>query len=427
LKIIGHARFLCVVLVMAYGSTLCLAQHDLHNSQELAEAVTLLRSRQFPAAMEAYQKILKGHPHDEKAELGLAAAYFGVYNYDETRRVLREAAAAHPNSAAALVEMGKLDIHLLHYDDAIVELKRAIRRNPASAAAHEQLGVAYQAKGDDDAALAQFNQALRLAPDSASTHYFRGSLYADRNDDTHAYEDAKEAFRLEPNTQTRELLGKTAVHANKCKEAVDVLAPFAESEETIPEDLYLLSRAYKCAEQPQGAQEVQEEYEKRSKKVQNSKTHKMNADHLAANAGEMARKNQLAPALDLLQQALAEDPENGPSLALLAKIDYSRGDVAKAREEIARALRGDPYNPDYLYVRGKVLESTDPNAALEAFRQTVLVNPKEADAYYEMGEIYLKLGDRNRASQAFHKAVQLSPEDPDYRKALSELQAKPAR
>jgi tetratricopeptide (TPR) repeat protein len=113
------------------------------------------------------------NPHNEKAELGLAAAYFGLYNYDQTRRVLREAAAAHPKSATALVEMGKLDIHLLHYDDAIVELRRAVRRDSASAAAREQLGVAYQAKGDEDAALAEFNQALRLAPDSASTHYFR--------------------------------------------------------------------------------------------------------------------------------------------------------------------------------------------------------------------------------------------------------------
>jgi tetratricopeptide (TPR) repeat protein len=415
------------LLIITFGSMLCLSQQGSRDTIPLQSATTLLRSRQFPAAVEAYHKILKADPHNEKAELGLAAAYYGVYNYDETRRVLRAAAAAHPNSASALVEIGKLDIHLLHYDDAIVELKRAVRRNPASAAAREQLGVAYQAKGDEDAALAEFNQALRLAPDSASAHYFRGTLYADRDDNNRAYEEAKEAFRLEPNTQTRELLGKTAVRANRCKEAADVLAPLADSGETNPEDLYLLSRAYKCADQPQRAQEVQEEYEKRSKKVQDAKTHKMNADHLAANAGEMARKNQLAPALDLLQQALAEDPENGPSLAQLAKIDFSRGDVSKAQQEIAQALRGDPYNPDYLYVQGKVLEGIDPRAALEAFRQTVLVNPKESDAYYEMGEIYLKLGDRNQATHALRKAVQLSPEDPEYRKALSELQARPER
>lgn len=426
-KRILRARFVFPLLVVAFGSTLCLSQLGSGASNQLQNAATLLRSGKFPAAVEEYQRILKAEPHNEKAELGLAAAYFGLYNYEQTRRLLRAAAAAHPNSDAALVELGKLDIHLLHYDDAIVELKRAVRRNPTSALAHEQLGVAYQARGDEENALAQLNEAVHLAPGTASAHYFRGSLYADRNDDIHAYQDAKVAYRLEPNSQTRELLGKTALHANKCDEAVDVLGPLADSEETVPEDLYLLSRAYKCAGQSERAQKLREEYEERSQRVQDVKTHKMNADHLATNAGEMARKNQLKPALDLLQQALAEDPENGPSLALLAKIDFSRGEIAKAQEEIARALKGDPYNPDYLYVQGKVLESSDPAAALEAFRQTLLVNPRESDAYYEMGELYLKLGERDRAAAALRKAVELSPEDPDYHKALAELEGRPRR
>ena len=420
-------RAVALLVALTIASALCLAQQDSQGANELRDAAGLLRKRQFPAAMEKYEKILQADPHNETAALGLAAAYFGVYNYDQTRRVLREAAAAHPQSPAALVELGKLDIHLLHYDDAIVELQRAVKRNPASAAAHEKLGVAYQAKGDEDAALAQFNQAIRLAPNVASSHYFRGSLYADRNDDARAYQDAKAAYRLEANTQTRELLGKTAIRASKCDEAIAVLRPLAESEETAPDDLYLLSRAYKCAGQAQRAQEMQDEYQRRSQAAQDAKTHKMHADHLATDAGELARRNQLTSALAVLGQALAEDPGNGPSLALLAKLDFSRGEIAKAQEEITKALRGDPYNPDYLYVRGKVLEGTDPQAALEAFHEVVLVNPKESDAYYEMGEVYLKLGERSRAEEALRKAVQLSPDDPDYRKALAELGGKPMR
>jgi tetratricopeptide (TPR) repeat protein len=421
----SHAVTLLVAIFI--GPALCLPQQDSRATNELRDAATLLQNGRFPAAIETYQKILKTDPNNEKATLGLAAAYFGVYNYDQTRRLLQQTAAAHPGSAAPLVELGKLDIHLLHYDDAIADLKRAVRREPTSAAAHEKLGVAYQAKGDEENALAQFNQAIRLAPGVASTHYFRGSLYSDRNDDARAYKDAHEAFRLEANTQTRELLGKTAIHVNKCDEAIAVLQPLAESKETVPDDLYLLSRAYKCAGQAQRAKEAESEYQKRSQEAQDAKTHKMHADHLATDAGELARKNQLSEALAVLNQALTENPGNGPSLALLAKIDFSRGDVAKAQEEIAEALRGDPYNPDYLYVRGKVLESTDPHAALEAFRQTVLVNPKESDAYYEMGEVYLKLGQRSRAVEALRKAVQLSPDDPDYRNALAEVSGKQVR
>ena len=63
-----------------------------------------------------------------------------------------------------------------------------------------------------------------------------------------------------------------------------------------------------------------------------------------------------------------------------------------------------------------MLETSDPSAALAAFQRTVLVNPKESDAYYEMGRLYLKMGDRKQAAEALGKAVQLSPDDPDYRK-----------
>ena len=412
------------LLLLAGLTAIVAAQINADGANESPDAAALLRNRQFPAAVAAYRRILRREPHNEKAELGLAAAYYGLYNYDQTRRVLREAAAEHPKSAAALVELGKLDIHLLHYDDAIVELKRAVQRDPASAAAHEQLGVAYQAKGDGDKALPEFNEAIRLAPGVASSRYFRGSLYADRDDDVHAYDDAKAAYRLEPNAQTRELLGKVALHANKCGESVEVLQPLAAAQDVNPEDLYLLSRACKCAGEDQRAQELQQEYEKRSQAEQDAKTRKMHADHLATDAGELARKNQLASALAELDQALAEDPQNGPSLALLAKIDFSRGDVARAQDEIARALHGDPYNPDYLYVRGKVLENSDPAAALEAFQQVVLVNPKESDAYYEMGEVYARMGDRRRAAEALRRAVALSPDDPDYKKALAELNAR---
>jgi predicted Zn-dependent protease len=284
--------------------------------------------------------------------------------------------------------------------------------------------VAYQAKGDEAQALAQLNEAIRLAPGSASSHYFRGSLYADRSDTERAYQDAKTAYQLEPDTKTRELLAKAALHGNQCDDAIGLLQPLASSEAVDPADLYLLSRAYKCAGQDERAQEVQAAYEKRSQSVQESKTHKMQADHLAGEAGELARKNQLSPALDLLSQALAEDPENGPSLAQLAKIDFSRGKITESRQSIESALRADPYNPDYLYVLGKILvKQGELGPALDAFLKITIVNPHESDAYFEISQIYLHNGEHARAVSALRNAVKYSPDDPDYRKALSQIEA----
>jgi tetratricopeptide (TPR) repeat protein len=398
------------------------AQNSPH-SQALNQAASLLRKAEFPAAIEAYREILKITPHDERATLGLAAAYRGIFNYEETRRLLRDAVKHHTGSGLALVELGKLDIHLQHYDEAVDHLSQAVRRQPRLSAAHEQLGVAYQAKGEDEEALRQFDEAIRLNPNSASAHYFRASWHADREDYKQAYKDALEAHQLESNPQSDALLGKAATHVGKCDESIALLKPLAEQESSDPANLYLLSAAYKCAGQTDLAQATLSDFESRSKKAQETRTQSMEADHLAAQAGELARKNQLAPAIELTRQALARDPDNAPTHAVLAKIEFSRGNVTQANEEISRALKKDPYNPDYLFVSGKVLEKqSDVSRALEAFQRTVLVNPRESDAYYEMAMIYLQQGKRDQAIQALKKAVQLSPDDEDYKKALTETE-----
>ena len=59
--------------------------------------------------------------------------------------------------------------------------------------------------------------------------------------------------------------------------------------------------------------------------------------------------------------------------------------------------------------------------ALGAFQQTVLVNPKESDAYFEIGWIYQQRGERVKARAAYAKAVEISPDDPDYKRALAAL------
>jgi Flp pilus assembly protein TadD len=227
---------------------------------------------------------------------------------------------------------------------------------------------------------------------------------------------------LDPNTQIGILLAKAATHSGKCDQAVALLKRISDSALAEPETLYLLSRAYTCAGETNLAEQAQADFETRSTKTREARTQKVDADHLAAQAGELARKNQLSPALELLNQALAKDPSNGPSYGVLAKIDFSRADISKAREEISTALRLDPYNPDYLYVFGKILEKqADLKGALLVFHEATLVAPNESDTYFEISQIYLQLDQRTRAVQALKKAVELSPEDPDYRKALSKL------
>jgi Flp pilus assembly protein TadD len=73
-------------------------------------------------------------------------------------------------------------------------------------------------------------------------------------------------------------------------------------------------------------------------------------------------------------------------------------------------------------VQGKILERQGKvDEALVAFVRTTLVNPKESDAYFEIGMIYQQRNDHSHAVAAYKKALALSPGDPDYRRALASV------
>ena len=188
------------------------------------------------------------------------------------------------------------------------------------------------------------------------------------------------------------------------------------------ETLFLLSRAYQCAGNSEEGQKTLAAFEASSQNDRTTKENQTQAKHLVQQANELALKNEFAGSLDLLQQAIALDPTYGAAYSQLAKLYYSAGDIQKASDAIAQALERNRYQPDFLYVQGKVFEKQGKlDEALAAFQQAALVNPKESDAYFEMGAIYQQRNDRAHALAAYKKAAELSPDDPDYRRALAAL------
>jgi tetratricopeptide (TPR) repeat protein len=392
-------------------------------------------ARKFPDAIASYQEALRLAPHNVKAEIGLAQAYRGVHNFDETKRMLEQASREHAKNAAPLVVFGDLDIELQTYDAAITHLNAALVLDPADLDARNRLAVAYKAKGDAANALAQTAKILASDPKNALAHYTRAEIYSDHNQDSLALIDAQKVVDLQPeNSRGRVLLAKILVRApaaaagdqakQRCAQAVDTLEPLSQSGSQRPdsETLFLLSRAYRCAGEDDKAQETLAAFEKSSQNDRSSNENKTQAKHLVQQADELAMKNDFAGSLALLNQAIAMDPTYAATYSQLAKLYYSAGDIEKASDAIAQALAREPYHPEYLYVQGKILERQSKfDDALAAFQKTTLVNPKESDAYFEMGAIYQQRGDRPNALAAYKKAVELSPDDPDYKRALATL------
>jgi tetratricopeptide (TPR) repeat protein len=421
--------------IQDYEKAIALAPKDANLRVQLGVALT--KTGRLPDSIATFQEALRLAPHNLPAELGLAQAYRAVHNYDEAGRVVKLAIREHPNSAEPLAAMGDFEIQQQTYDAAIGHLKASLALAPANVETRNLLAAAYRAKGDLTDALAELQKVLARDSKNALAYFLRAEIYSDRNQDGLALPNARRVVELQPqNARGRVLLAKILVRtpqgsskeegAKRCSEAVAALEPVevtqSGSATKDSETYFLLSRAYRCAGQAEQAEKAGADFEAASQKERGARENEAQAAHLVKQADEAALKNDLSGALDLLQQALAKDPNSGAAYSMLAKLYYSKGEIDRASEAIAKALEFGPHQPDFLYVRGKILEKQGRlDEALASFTETTLINPQESDAYFEIGVIYQQRKDLPRAAAAYKRAVELSPQDPDYRRALASI------
>jgi tetratricopeptide (TPR) repeat protein len=400
----------------------------------------LLTQHRYADAIAQFQEVLDRAPHRLDAEAGLATAYRGAHNFDEAKRVLLAAHTEHPGDARPLTDLGDLEIEVQSYDAAITYLKSAVALSPNDVAAHERLMIAYKAKGDSAKALAQASAVFARDPKNVVAHFTRAEIYADQNKNALALKDAERVVELQPrNARGRALLGKILLRAPgdesheqavaRCKHAVEILEPLAAGAAAPPDSdsLFLLARAYQCAGEADKAAETNAAFEKSSKNDRATKENQTQAKHLVEQANEMAQKNDLNGATEILNQAIALDPSYGPAYSQLAKIYYSEGKLDEASDAIAKALERDANQPDFLYVRGKIYERQNRlDDALADFQRTVAIDPNESDAYFEIGQILQHDGNRDGALKAYEAAARLAPDDPDFKRALEALRSSAA-
>ena len=393
----------------------------------LVSAHALLQQGRFPEAIEIYRGVLALARRNEAAEIGLAEAYRGVHNYEEARSILQTARREHPKSVAVLSALGSLEIEAESFDAAIEVLRAAIAFAPQDVKLRNLLGSAQLSKGDSAAALVEFEKVLAREPENQLAHFSRAQFFADTDQNEKALADAESVFATKPEyLPGRALLAKILVRMKQCERAAEVLRPAMNPPVLDTPSLFLLANAYECAGKRELAAHAREEFAAASQADRKRAEDETQSKHLVEQANERARQNKFSEALDLLQQALEKNLQNGFAYSQQAKIYFSMHDAQKASEAIGKALAIQPFQPDFLYVAGVIAVSEGrTDQALAAFEKVTQVNPKEADAYFEIGKIRLQQGDSVAAKIAFGQAVALDPNDPDYMRAFMAAHPKP--
>lgn len=99
--------------------------------------------------------------------------------------------------------------------------------------------------------------------------------------------------------------------------------------------------------------------------------------------------------------------------ASLAEIQYSAGELQKAKENLSKAIEQDPQKPSLHYNLAQVYEGlNDQEAAIKEYGEEIRVNPADFRAFTNMGILYYESKRLDDAARCFQKSVELNPQDP---------------
>jgi tetratricopeptide (TPR) repeat protein len=129
-------------------------------------------------------------------------------------------------------------------------------------------------------------------------------------------------------------------------------------------------------------------------------------------------------AIELLEQAVSDDPDLAPAYAALARayrnkaFFFADDSLRKRLNEnaavaVEKALTLDPNLADAHFARGLIIWTSDyrfPHGeAIAAFRRAIALNPALDEAHHQLGLVYFHIGLFDQADAEIQKAVTINP------------------
>ena len=133
-------------------------------------------------------------------------------------------------------------------------------------------------------------------------------------------------------------------------------------------------------------------------------------DKLAQAKKSLAEKDA-GRAARLLKEILEHAPNHAEALNLSGVVSFQRGDLQRADDLFARALKADPGCPGALSNRANVLNRLDrPGEALALYDEALLPNPEHSETLCNRAIVLHRLGRYEEALAGFDKALALRPD-----------------
>lgn len=228
-------------------------------------------------------------------------------------------------------------------------------------------GRALLEKGDPSSAMTNFRRALGLDSKSAPIMLAMAEVYAAENKHGDSYHMLDQARAADP--QSAEVLRHLVVEAMR--------AGHSEAAMQAATDLQRISPAF---------------------------------DDRYLVATVMLQQKQFTPASHILEDYVAQRPQDAKAFLALGMAYLSLLRYSEARTALERSLQLDPNLAEAEYQLG-LLEGQQGNrqAAQEHWERAVALKPDHAPALFSLGTVYVEAGDLPKAQSAFERSLAADP------------------
>jgi predicted Zn-dependent protease len=168
-------KFHSILFALLLATFPLFAQTD--SATQIQQALQLLQTQNFPAAVVLFDKILRAEPNNDKARIGFAIALIGIEKYAEASREIAKLLARSPNDKNLLEMAAKTFWQQKRFVEAEKVLKRRLDLGDASDEIWALYGDALDAQKKTGEAITAYEKAVILNSDSITLRYALGALY----------------------------------------------------------------------------------------------------------------------------------------------------------------------------------------------------------------------------------------------------------
>jgi len=300
------------------------------------------------------------------------------------------------------------------YGGAITSLERLAKLQPGMAEVHANLAVAYYSVGRYGDAVKQGREALTLKPSLVHAHFFLGASLAEGGQCKDALPYLEKDYTRATEPQLKRVLGTDAVRCNmvlnRPDSAVDFIRLLSRDFSDDPEVLYLSSQLYS------------ELSTRASQRLLITAPGSPQAHQLNAEVLEMQEKPNEAE--EEYRKVLALNPR-APGIhyrvgRLLLAGPRGPTTVDDARREFEGELTIDPSNAAAEYELGEMArQARQWDLAIEHFARAAQLEPEFTESFIGLGKSLVSAGRAQEAVAPLENAVKLEPQNPNAHYQLS--------